>query len=349
MGSCRGPCTASEDDCQPSEFATHVLKDGTTVRVVKKCECKGCRAVRDFTAIKVPNGRCEGSCAGSGQTLTCLAGRKDNFDQSNQPEPSYPSVALISGVLGMCSSGIVPGFDEFAQNKCFGHTFGKECLVRDAPCPLKRAKLELCLRPTPNSWSNTDSLGLGSGGVVYWHRLMSDLSRPWIAPFEFCTTFDLDNLAAPTGSISLLSLVDATGQLDFFVQDDTAVDFLELTVEYEACARCMPSEVSVSTLYTADGVKDIEDVRGCSCAGVSACRRYPLHKTFFPNTAFQQTIDVGTCDGSCPKGRFCRAREITRKEIAAPEGKRTVPIIQSCGCGVPITDTATGAVAFKHD
>jgi hypothetical protein len=145
---------------------------------------------------------------------------------------------------------------------------------------------------------------------------------------------DLDLSALPTsggGTINVIPLLEAAGSMDFVVQDDTAVDFVRLSVEYEDCLKCLPSEVTVNSLYTAEGVTETKDVRDCSCEGTGECRRLPLHTTYFPNTLFETTVDVGQCAGECPRG-VCVPLRRKLQLIRGPQGPRVIPVIGKCIC-----------------
>jgi len=120
--------------------------------------------------------------------------------------------------------------------------------------------------------------------------------------------------------------------MDFAVQDDTAVDFVRLHVEYEDCLKCLPKEVTINSLYTAEGVTQTKDVRDCSCEGAGECRRLPLYTTYFPNTIFETTVDVGQCSGDCADGGVCVPYKRKFQLLRGPQGATSVPIIGNCIC-----------------
>jgi hypothetical protein len=340
VGDCRGACASDSADgsatCKPKDLVP-ILVNGGTVLVVKECECSGCAAQPQNVAIEVAAGVCVGKCATQQTARTCTAGVADNFSAANGPEPSSPSVTLLSGPLASCSAGVQPGFDFFADNRCFGHTFDN-CLVR-GPCPLRSASLRLCLRAANVPLTSTDGIALGTNGVFHWGMALPALNNAitgtnaWGQGAQLCTTLDLSNL--PGSGANILPQLDAAGELDVFVQDDTAVDFLTLAVDYQACQVCTPRASVVSTLYTPSGAQDFVDVRDCACVDGARCHREPLFQTLFPGTIFEATIDVGQCVGRCSvTGAItkCRSAYSVKKEIKAPEGIRSIEIIEKCDC-----------------
>ena len=222
---------------------------------------------------------------------------------------------------------------QFSDNFCFGHTFDT-CLDPDAACPIKSAVLSTCLRAAPVFLTNTDTMGIYFNAVAAWGTSLSPygVGGRWRPGNEACIDLDLAALpVAGGGTLNVIPLLQAAGSLDFVVQDDTAVDFVTLKVEYENCQQCLPKEVSINGVYTAEGVTESEDVRGCACTGVGECKRLPLHTTYFPSTVFQTTIDVGQCAGQCDAG-VCVPAKQRLQAIRGPHGTKVVPVIASCEC-----------------
>ena len=335
VGECRGACDSDAADgsrpaCKP-KTTVPVQLNGGAVLVVKECECSNCVAQPQNIAIEVPAGVCKGLCASAQQPRTCMAGVADSFSTANGPEPSSPSVALLSGPLASCSAGVQPGFDFFADNRCFGHTFS-DCLVR-GPCPLKSAIIKFCLRAANVPLTSTDGMALGTNGVFHWGIALPTLNGgTWNKGETLCTSLDLASL--PGSGANILPQLDVAGELDFFVQDDTAVDFVALAVEYHNCQACIPKTSVVSTLYTAAGAQHFEDVRDCSCVDATKCHREPHFQTFFPGTIFEATLDVGQCIGRCSATvpSKCRPTASVKKDLKAPEGVRTIEIVEKCDC-----------------
>ena len=170
----------------------------------------------------------------------CLAGNKDNFDNSDGAEPSFPSPALLT-TMNNCPFGPLndynPAWDcEFdcpAESKCFGHTFvdcwdTSYCVVA----------AELCFRLTATgTLANTDGFVLSEEGSSVWGITLNDLQNlangdpTWNQgdTLEYC--LDLADLPPSwSGLTNVLGLL-TDGDLDVYIQDDTEVDYLELTVE----------------------------------------------------------------------------------------------------------------------
>lgn len=190
---------------------------------------------------------------------------KPPFSTANGAELAAPSATLLQATVGPLAD-----FDGTAPNKRFVHTF------RLPPCKcLVGAKLEFRAKPLgscgPSSPSN-DSLTLGFStlfGFPRWFAYLGSgggapfLSTPaWCAP-TLVRTFTLDLAALPTtggplpGSppfISLLSAMQTNKYLDFYVQDDTAIDYLKLTATM--CDCCQPNgraEICISKFDDKNG------------------------------------------------------------------------------------------------
>lgn len=97
-----------------------------------------------------------------GQTVF-LAGKKDAFNQSDGPEPTSPSPALLLALTQKCFFGPLQQFDVVPDNLCFGHTFS------GLPA-IGAATLEIHLRAHPtDSLTRTDALALqlSSDGTTF--------------------------------------------------------------------------------------------------------------------------------------------------------------------------------------
>lgn len=202
-------------------------------------------------------------------TQEILAGVKDNFVTTNGVEAAAPSATLQNTVGGPFAS-----FDGSAQNVHFAHTF------RLPPCKcLVGAKLEFVAKAlgscNPSS-SKNDALTLGFStltGFPHWSAWLGSgnpptipwLSTPcWGSPLS--QTFSLDLAALPTTggpphlppTISLLSAMQTNKYLDFYLQDDTSIDYIKLAATM--CDCCQPNgraEICISKFNDTnrDGVK----------------------------------------------------------------------------------------------
>jgi len=334
VGKCAGAC--EDGKCKPSKYDRKQFEDadGTvkTVLIIAACECSGCVAEEAHTSVEIPVGKCTGRCPNQQQSQTCVAGVFDQYSTANGPELATPSPALQAGWLQACSAGWTSSFDNFADNVCFGHTFSS-CFQQGA-CPLKAATLRFCVKASRFSLTNTDSIMLGISGSGLWGMSMPNLNGgTWNRHEQLCMTLDLDNLTPNgAGTTSILADIEAAGHLDFGIQDDSAVDGLALTLQYENCLVCRPKVSVISSLYTADGVKDFENIKDCDCIDGSECQRVAHIKTYFPGTTFETTVDVGQCVGRCPRLSRCTPKEFADTGILAPEGKRAIRVIRTCEC-----------------
>ena len=147
---------------------------------------------------------------------------------------------------------------------------------------------------------------------------------------KMCLDLDLSNLPG-TGTNILLD-IQMAGHLDVMVQDDTAVDFLTLSIQYYRCQRCIPKLSSLSHLYTKSGVTDFLRSEHCDCVMVKGCKRHEHLITFYEGTMYEQTVNVGQCLGRCTN--FLRCNPVYSKlGIEAPEGKRVISVVDECKCG----------------
>jgi hypothetical protein len=330
VGMCGGLCKEQNKQCNPNRYSILQIPDTKhRVSILKECVCDSCGAVPITTNVEISVDRCKGVCNGEQLDMKCSAGVVDQFSVSNGPEPSNPSSALLSGMLSGCSAGVQPGFDFFADNRCFGHTFS-DCFS-EGECPLRAANLKICMRAANVFLTNTDSLVLGINGGALWGQGLPTLNGgTWNQGEEMCLDLNLANLPG-TGANILLD-IQMAGHLDVMVQDDTAVDFLTLSIQYEKCQRCIPKLTTLSHLYSNNGVEDFMRAEDCACVRVEGCERYDHFITYYEGTLFEQTINVGQCLGKCANYLRCNGvYGVTA--INAPEGKRNVRVIKTCDCG----------------
>ncbi|MGB0383925.1 MAG: LamG-like jellyroll fold domain-containing protein [Ardenticatenaceae bacterium] len=168
-------------------------------------------------------------------TERCEAGRQDNFGTSDGSEPSTPSQDLLDWAQGRT---ILTNFDVIPTNRFFIHTFGESdtdtCLSGD--CLIVGAKLTIRLKAGPSSLAWNDTIGFVQNGVAVWTQRIHNLvpGGTW-SPGQVATiTLDLANLPGVTNVLAALQ----DGDLDFYIEDDTGIDFAEL--EVEKCCDCTP-------------------------------------------------------------------------------------------------------------
>ncbi|HEX4953576.1 MAG TPA: SdrD B-like domain-containing protein [Thermoanaerobaculia bacterium] len=183
-------------------------------------------------------------------TQEILAGKIDGFVTTDGVEATAPSATLKA-----LSPGPYANFDATAQeqNRRFVHTF------RLPPCKcLVGAKLEFLAKALGScgpSSSNNDSIGLGFSGLSGFPRWTAwlgsgnpapplGLSTPsWgSAPLQRLFTLDLAALPVfptntPPNTISILSAMQTNKYLDFYLQDDTAIDYMKLKLTMCDCCQ----------------------------------------------------------------------------------------------------------------
>ena len=345
-GLCSGPCPNS-NNCEPSlytylsidpdskiseipeDMISDIPPNVVLVKQIKDCDCSVCSVVPYNKVIEIPVGRCEGKCDDLVSNKICSSGVEDSYNPTNGLEPSDPSPALITNLLSTCSAGILPGYDIFANDRCFGHTFS-DCLVKHV-CPLKHAELKICLEAAPVPLTFTDSLILGINGGGLWSKRLTDLNGgTWNPGDNMCLLLDLNNL--PIDGASIINDIQMVGHLDVVVQDDTAVDFLKLKIRYDQCQRCIPTSTTIDSLHQGNTVTDFTTINDCDCINFSECHREELFETHFQGTQFEKVVDVGQCVGRCNKFTRCLPREYKVGMIEGPHGSKEIKKIYSCNC-----------------
>ena len=321
VGKCSGGC---KDDfnksCSPSEYEYLELKN-KKVKVISDCECLVCAVKEKYGLVKIPLGSCVGDC--QTRNNSCMAGVDDKYSPNNGIEFTNPSLNLLNSAAGICSLGVQTGFDTFIDNRCFVHTF-EECIRKDK-CPIRKLLLDICMEAAQVSLTQTDSIRLGTNGNGLWGMGLPALNGgSWNQGDNICLTLDLDNLGIQNSVIM-------DGNLDVLVQDDTAVDFLRLNVEYEDCEVCLPTEHRIHTIYGHNGLQHYRHIKDCDCLNMMECHREILEETYYPGTNFEVTLDIGQCLGKCKNGNYCN-REISQQQIKTPYGNQNIDIIKGCFC-----------------
>jgi hypothetical protein len=272
VGQCRGLCQKGSR-CRAVEFAEKQihLSDGSVklVSIVTACSCdEHCDVARTSRSIVVPENECRGKCTdqGSNPPSTCSAGLEDDFANPSAGEVGTPSAALMAATwFNGCSAGQTNQFDLFADNVCFGHTF-TGC-IRQQPCPVASATLRVCLQAAPVFLTWTDSFILGVGGTTKYGIGMPAFNNwangqnTWNRGEKLCVELDLGDL--PVSGYNIIPDMQAAGELFVAVQDDTAVDFVELKVAYANCLVCEPSSYNVNMLITGTGTSEFLSVEKC--------------------------------------------------------------------------------------
>ena len=296
VGSCSGLCKKN-NNCYPNNYGEVNINDNI-VKIIKDCDCDTCGVIQSSKLVEIPVGICHGDCNTEQVDTECNSGLNDNFNPNNL-ELSNPSTNLINGILSQCSAGIQSGFDIFIDNRCFGHTFN---CIKNKPCNLKSAYLEICMQAANVPLTNTDSLILGTYGSSLWGLGLPTLNGgTWNPGEQLCLNLDLNNL--PSSGFSIINDIFIAGHLDVVVQDDTAVDFVNLKLFYEKCNKCLEVSSVVNVLYTSNGMSEHKEITDCDCIRQSDCSLMEHMHTFYPGTIYENTINVGQCFGTCDVGK----------------------------------------------
>lgn len=158
-------------------------------------------------------------------TTIFTAGVKDNFSTANGPELSSPSAAL-QAYMNNYSGGYPTNaqhFDGTTIDRVFGHTF------TGLPPGITGAKLEIGLRAIGGGSNDSINLSFTTPPDTFaWGGAIAGLTGlPWTTGNSAVLTLDL---AALPGGQNILSNINANNTLDVYVQDDTAVDYIILTI-----------------------------------------------------------------------------------------------------------------------
>ena len=165
------------------------------------------------------------------ETFTFLAGNMDNY--AMPADPASPSTALLAAFGNPTT---IVDFDVVEKNTRLGHTF------TDLPENIVEASLEINMKAVGESFPDTDSLRLLAideswTNVTHWSRniiaLQNDfgVENPGWYFQQWTFTLDLSQLPTNTGSIDIIPKLNEYGLLDFWIEDDTAVDYLKLVIE----------------------------------------------------------------------------------------------------------------------
>ena len=179
--------------------------------------------------------------------IVITAGVVDNFAQPT--DPASPS----SNLLGSRSWSL-KNFDSLLNDRVVAHTF------TNLPKNIYAATLEVHLKPGANSLSHNDGINLTFVeddqvmpplGSERWSRRIGTMPStgghdgvPGVLPYDWHSTaaspngdtimLDLSNLplapGQPASANNLILALNQHGFLDFWIQDDTTVDYITLTL-----------------------------------------------------------------------------------------------------------------------
>jgi hypothetical protein len=174
------------------------------------------------------------------------AGKDDKCKFTLPTEPASPSTALVTAFPGTWRQ-----FDEIISNKKFGHTF------TGLPAGIVAAQLEMCLRAGYDIPQN-DALHLQFLNPIFaWGKGIASIppligTGVWNVGDQKKLILDLGNLPPSTAGVTSILGTLASGKLDVYIQDDTAVDYVTLRY-WTCCEKSMPGDINL------DGIVNFKD------------------------------------------------------------------------------------------
>ncbi|NTX00953.1 hypothetical protein HUA75_04185 [Myxococcus sp. CA040A] len=197
--------------------------------------------------------------SGTAQAQTFTHGVADGFVLPT--EPVSPSTGMLNYIAANYTFPGSRAFDDTSIDRWFATTFTN--LRRNGP--ICGATLRMSVR---NLGSN-DSMGLlfmGPAGTQVATGFGDSLTNLGIA-FGATGTINL-NLAALPGAVNLIPTLNAQGFVDVIVQDDSAVDFVSLTItqcRVDVYSKDNGSDFGLTP--TVDPIWISPDIRVCQTAG----------------------------------------------------------------------------------
>jgi uncharacterized repeat protein (TIGR01451 family) len=168
-------------------------------------------------------------------TLVFLAGTKDNFSLADgaSAEPVVPAPSPPTSQLT---------FDGKTPGKSFTHRF-----TLPAGSCIESATYEIRMKPLRGKGSDpkNDTIQLRVPGGVTWLPKIDDLSLDQAPAYHWAVgkpakTFVWNLASTPINMANLLPGLDTNRILDTWVQSDTSVDYIQLTVTFCACEKPSP-------------------------------------------------------------------------------------------------------------
>lgn len=177
-------------------------------------------------------------------TKILLGGVEDDFGAENDTASPGPAANAYFASLGVTPKD----FDDRTRNSFFGHT------INNLPTGICGATLRISVCADGND-SDNDALLLDlTGGNFAWNQRFAALTGlAWRTNDCREITLDLANLPPGIGNSQsniLNSLAD--GQLDVVIQDDTSIDFAELTVQHCPPVSCASPPRGMKTWWPLD-------------------------------------------------------------------------------------------------
>ncbi|XP_050177418.1 uncharacterized protein LOC126643213 [Myiozetetes cayanensis] len=96
---------------------------------------------------------------------------------------------------------------------------------------------------------------------------------------------------------------------------------------------CEPARLLVERLLLLHGAREVEVVDGCHCSTCpEECLRLPALKTFFPDSPWEVTVDVGKCSDPAysADGLSCVPTKFSTVLVKNPHGEEVVQTLENC-------------------
>lgn len=160
-------------------------------------------------------------------TSSVTVGEDDNFGPDNGNEYTAPSSGLYGYMNAAYTNGNTNLLDDTGTDRVIGHTFTG---FLSPGCIVTGARLTMRLRAN-GSGSDNDLIAFVADEVNVWAGFISNIvGYSWSPGSVDVITLDLANLPGTTITNVLGALQD--GDFDFFMQDDTGIDYATLEVDY---------------------------------------------------------------------------------------------------------------------
>ena len=177
-------------------------------------------------------GRLLAACA-SPMYLATAAGVRDQYALPYDPANLTAEIRTAVGVLDPARW---VGFDADRPNFHFGHHFP---LTFTSFFGYRTATLTLHLRPMKGDYAENDTLSLWvTGASRGWGARLADLGYRMTPGQE--TTVELDLRTLSTGTSTILADINLFHNLNVYIQDDTAVDSMTLSLACDGSAIPTP-------------------------------------------------------------------------------------------------------------
>ncbi|XP_053319608.1 uncharacterized protein LOC128491314 [Spea bombifrons] len=97
-------------------------------------------------------------------------------------------------------------------------------------------------------------------------------------------------------------------------------------------SSCQSTKVGIERVLLFQGIQEIDVIEDCQCSPTpEECIRMPFLKSFFPDTPFESTVDVGKCSSpEDPTGFHCSPTKFDSVVVESPNGAKIVHTVENC-------------------